>query len=964
MKFEELAILLPCHSLEDFPLYHQGADAQGLLAAWTGLWHPRLLADVGAMPKWYRADDPPETLSNRLIVIPSVSRTMVQAGWPARATNEGATVLREPPTRGELIEQALAARLEKTQEDTSQENTGDRDTTQQDEPLQQLDQQQLDPLVDELAGDFLALGYCYLTVELLTRQMRYMSNLDEVHFERESVAAANATIQGDRETAKQHLTNAFDALTEARERFYPVDAYLIDFTLLAESTLGAGLERELQTSRAVNLMASGRVVEALAKNDALIETIRQRDAAGTLGLVGGEYDEAMLPLLTPEDVVQQLRHGLACYETHLGRRPRVWGRRRCGLSPGLPQILYRFGFAGGLHFTLDDGRFPRMDQSKSRWEGFDGSALDCFGRIPLDASEPGTFLGLPEKLGETMDLDHVAAIAFVHWPDRACDYYEDLRRASCYSPVVGRFITIEEFFELSEMPGQMSRFEADEYRTAYLKQAVQAGDEDPISRHVDLARARATGDAIRSVDLLSSLMRGTAAMRPSDGEAQQAQQEPETQPAQSPDEPGQQQPSDEATLRQLSDEAALRQSLERFAAALPRAAENPRAGALVVNPLSFTRHVAIETPRRTIVEVPAMGYAWIDAEVPKTKPSRRRAPPLAEPNLLRNEHCEVRIDPTTGAIRGIYDYRTRGNRWSLQLAHRWSGTKPQPGEVWRDPSQRAVYSVMVAHSIEVTSTGPELGEIQIAGRLVDHQGATLARYQQNLQLWRGSPVLRIDIEILPEITLRGGPWEDYFAVRSAWPDSSADLRRSVQWTSQPTTARRIEAPDFIVVDNAAWRTAILCQGLPYHQRSGDRMLDTILITRGEQRRRFQLGLGIDLEHPLQHALDGVAPATVVCETNAPPASGSTGWLFHVGSRNALITHAEPIVEGDIVQGVRLRLLETQRRAGRVRLRCPKNPRAAQQTDLMGQTLIQLPIEGDAVLVDLTANEYAQCEIRW
>jgi hypothetical protein len=41
MKFQELLILLPCHSLEDFPTYHEGDDAHSLLASW---WppHPEL----------------------------------------------------------------------------------------------------------------------------------------------------------------------------------------------------------------------------------------------------------------------------------------------------------------------------------------------------------------------------------------------------------------------------------------------------------------------------------------------------------------------------------------------------------------------------------------------------------------------------------------------------------------------------------------------------------------------------------------------------------------------------------------------------------------------------------------------------------------------------------------------------------------------------------------------------------
>ncbi|MCA9156441.1 MAG: hypothetical protein KDA38_16730, partial [Planctomycetales bacterium] len=60
MKYQELIILLPCHSLEDFPTHHSGEDAEGLLAAWTALWHPALIAAVESMPTWYRVDTPPE----------------------------------------------------------------------------------------------------------------------------------------------------------------------------------------------------------------------------------------------------------------------------------------------------------------------------------------------------------------------------------------------------------------------------------------------------------------------------------------------------------------------------------------------------------------------------------------------------------------------------------------------------------------------------------------------------------------------------------------------------------------------------------------------------------------------------------------------------------------------------------------------------------------------------------------
>ncbi len=44
MNYQQLIVVLPCHSLEDFPTHHEGDDATGLLAAWTALWHPALIA--------------------------------------------------------------------------------------------------------------------------------------------------------------------------------------------------------------------------------------------------------------------------------------------------------------------------------------------------------------------------------------------------------------------------------------------------------------------------------------------------------------------------------------------------------------------------------------------------------------------------------------------------------------------------------------------------------------------------------------------------------------------------------------------------------------------------------------------------------------------------------------------------------------------------------------------------------
>jgi len=72
MTIRRLAILLPCHSLEDFPVHYRGAEADDLLTAWTVLWHPLLIAAAGQAPTWYRADSPPDDLAGAIVAIPGV----------------------------------------------------------------------------------------------------------------------------------------------------------------------------------------------------------------------------------------------------------------------------------------------------------------------------------------------------------------------------------------------------------------------------------------------------------------------------------------------------------------------------------------------------------------------------------------------------------------------------------------------------------------------------------------------------------------------------------------------------------------------------------------------------------------------------------------------------------------------------------------------------------------------------
>src|SRR6185369_9607567 len=93
---------------------------------------------------------------------------------------------------------------------------------------------------------------------------------------------------------------------------------------------------------------------------ALCDSLQQ----GSADLVCGDLCERPLPLLPLESVLWQL-HEADRITTRLFQKPAVvWGRRRFGVFPLLPQILKKSGFCGALHVVLDDGIYPDAEQSK------------------------------------------------------------------------------------------------------------------------------------------------------------------------------------------------------------------------------------------------------------------------------------------------------------------------------------------------------------------------------------------------------------------------------------------------------------------------------------------------------------------------------------------------------------------------------------------------------------------------
>jgi alpha-mannosidase len=912
VKPSEITVLFPCHSLDDFPTHFQGLDAEGLLSAWTAAWHPALLVSVGKTPTWYRADEPPVENAGRLLVVPKVSAGDVPEGFADRARQQGAVWVEGVPQRRTVVDELLRI-FATAQPDSS-----------------------LPTAASLLADDFLALGFCYLQTEVLTRRMRYASHLDETRFQESVLAAARACVARDEAETKAQLANCFAALVEAKSQFYSVDSYLIDVTLVSATTIGASLREELSGNTPRNVLISAETLRQLADHEpATLKALRAGIEHGTTSIIGGLNREIELPLLPHEAILSQLQSALPIYVQILGRRPTVFGSRRFALTPALPQILRETGFVGALHVSFDQGICPAADHTKTRWQGLDGSAIDALARTPLDAGRSDSFLGLPDELNRTMDHDFVATLMMAHWPGYGSPFYYDLLRMSGYAPVLGKFVTVDEYFRETSPPGVYSKFMPDQYRTPYLAQAA-AGD-DPISAPAEVLVRQMQKQAAEAVTSLTALASGKIVH------------------------------SDKVEWSENAD-------LTSFAAMLPRANGPSRSRYFLMNPLGFTRQVGVDISKnlqtvdskpRGIVEVPPLGFTFFTAE--DLADSQRRVaqsePIVQSDNMLVNEFCEVTIHTETGGIRSVRDFRSRGNRLSQQVGVRLPASQPPANPL--DKSDESFYSTIAVDSIRTEENDAMFGKVSSQARLLDAQGKQLARLNQSISLWRGSRIIVLQIEIADcSIDLPRDPWNSYFACRFAWPDDAATLRRSVHGCSFETKARRLEAPQFIEVESYKTRTTILPAGLPYHRRSGRRMLDCLLPARGEMSSKVRLGIGIDVPHPWRAAQEIVSAPLVIAENAPPPAAGSTGWLFHFDRPNVALTHCSPLAEAGRVTGFRLRLLECEGRSGKLKLRSFRTPSSARRVDLSGTPVSDLVVDGEAISIDVGPYEWIQVEAMW
>lgn len=912
MNSRELILLSPYRLPTQSALMLANDDVACFLNGYTALWHPAALREAAAPPRIGSPYDYEQPTAGHVYAVPDTPPLVLPDDWEQRVRDAGAFAFRAVPDRGATLANLHAAL-----------GTSPADGA--------------DP------GPFFGLGFGYVVVEALHEAMDHQNLLSAAEFWQDVQQAVAAFFGGDAEAVGRHLRAAAEKLLAAREVLYSATLHLLDIAVLDEARASTPLPASFELGLPLNLIASAAVIEKMPPER--VAELRQRLASETVEVCGGPYREREDALLPVESQLWNLTRGLARYKELLDAEVRVHARKRSAVTPQTPLFLQSAGLSRALLVAFDDAVLPTYRSPVINWPSPDGKQVEAFARVPYAADNPQTFFHAAHYLHKTIMEDHGATFALAHQAGSAAPWYRDWLELSLLAPVLGRWTTFSRYFNDVLAGEYASAVNADEFHADYLSERTNAHSPEPVSWFARQVRARRQLDTAWTLTALHRGLSGDAGLT---DRLRELEEETEAGRA-----------ADPSALVAALDDAG-----EALAQRLLARATSETPGYLVLNPCSFTRRLALELDDlagplplggplkafqldadkgRLVVEVPALGFAWLPRAGPPGTPPPPHRMRLADGRTVRNEFFEAEVDPATGGLRALRDHRARINRIAQQLVY-------NPGHTTQ------------VRSITVTSAGPALGEIVSEGALLDDQGQELATFRQRFRAWLGRPVLDLRIEITPRHAPAGYPWHAYYGSRFAWRDERASLLRGVNGTAYVTSHTRPETPDYLEVRLGAQNVVILPGGLPFHQRHGSRMLDVILIPEGETTTVFDLAVGLDREYPMQTALGMVTPTPVVRTAKGPPHVGASGWLFHLDAPNLLLTSLRPAPDG--ADSVVARLLECSSHTGHAELRCARDPRRAVLLDARGGLLGEAQTQGDAVMLDVSQGDLVHLRVEF
>ncbi len=985
-SLRECTFLLPGYGLDDFPKLLPSAQADELLSGWIALWHPHLIARTRVCPRWQRADQPPQDLSGHLMIVPSISRELLPNGFAETTKLSG----------GVLIESYSG--WKKLQHDI----------------LRQYDIDDLSSHLENWRDEFAALGYAYLQVQLLTRQLRYSSNLDQYLFDDQLTQAATALQQADLEQASRMLQSCFDQLGQERDHYYSSEVNLLDVTLLAESTLGQGLTRQLERPVPTTMIATASLLQRLADtNQPTFASLQNALNENRLALAGGLNIERPHALMTMDSLMRDLARGRAAFTSLQISSPGVFTRFSFGILPEMAVHLKRSGFIGALVVPWSNGAYPQGSQAKVSWESSDGTFVSALTPKIVDAADASTYLSLGWKVGESLDHQNVPTLILAHWPDRYSPYFDLLDRIARKTPALGRWCHVQEYFDKTDQPYHQERLPANQFQFDWLNELRSAAPNELIKA---VAAYHHLHVRCRSLSNLANLCRQLEAFVNKTGShcvtassdisltkelASHQTEVSSPSPLQVPDTAAplaQWNPelhsllehvdglldAPHSTCQSLSSlEASCTEIAQRLMHRIARAigyrpsdaTRHPDTNTLVFNPHGNPLRIPLRTEkdcipssdakwcyatgrvgdhRTSMIDVPPFGVLCAKFQQ-RIENANRKEKPLAQVDgLLLNDFLEAQIDPSFGHLRSLHVPGKRGNRLSMQIARRET----------HGGAAGAQYSEVRNGSTQMLGSSNVFGLVRSSGELWLDSTKT-ATFEIDYSVLRGSRVLNITIRLDSLSKLDHDPWKSAYVLRTAWPNESAIITSFTAGEKHSWSRGQAISPLLVEIDEADYRTHVLTGGLAFHRRIDMRFMETLLAVSGDSQIERRIGVGVDLPFP-HHAAEQFLDQPYTLDVAAPAHQmPESQWFIHADAKHVRMQLASPLVDShghDI--GLRVHLIETAGKSATTKVRFLREVIEAHRVDYLGQELGKVTAESDAITIVLRPNELTFVDVYW
>ena len=993
MKTHELILLSPYKFPAQYAMTLSDEDMAAWLNGFTALWHPAVMWQASAPPRCETTYDHETPKSGMLYALPETPPSYFSDDWAERVKQAGSIVFKATPDRA-----ATLANLRDALHADGAPAFGWKEGIER---------------AETEVGPFFGMAWGHQMLAALTEAMEHENLLDQASFW-DDVQHAVALLAGmpytptniaapptpaentanddgmfdnpsdtfgdpppvESEAASESgpipqevppvpkhwrevLVAAATKMLSAREVLYPVAIHLLDVSFLDATSDERANHAALELGVPMNVISDTRTLEIFSeKSPTKFAELRDAVQGERVEVLSGGYVEREDPILPIDSQLWNLRHGLDRAKELLGVDVRVYARKRFGYHPHLPLFLSSNGITKALFLTFDENSgLPHYSNVVVSWPSPDGKQVDAFARQPKFADSPETYFNLGHTWFKTTREDQAATVFLLHRDKPTAVWHRDLMELARLAPLLGQWTTFSRYLTEvmpSEYPSTMT---ADDFHFDFLSDRITAKADDPVSMFAKHHRTRRRIDACWTYAALHRALSGSGDTLNVSESLAKIEMNAET------------------TLTTPTDlDETERRITSALAHRLQSRSEPDQPGYMILNPCGFTRRVALELDgarhplpisgvvkacqldadkMRAVIEVPALGFAWLPREGPPGTPlmTLKMRAADAQSNTIRNDFFEVEIDAKTGGLKAIRDHKTRVSRLGQMLVF-------NPG------------SRMVSKEIKVTSSGPALAEIVSEGVLLGEQDQVLANFRQRFRLWMGRPLLEMRVEITPQQPPAGYGWHAYFGSRFAWRDERAALVRGFNGMGYITTHPRPQTPDYFDIRLGAITVSILTGGLPFHQKQGNRMVDVILIPEGEKCTTFDFGIAFDREVPMQTAWGFTSPIGIVPTTKGPPHIGTSGWLFHVDASNLLLTRMMPgLIETSankegVADAVTARFLECANYSGLAEFRCVRDPQRAAVFDTRGQFVLEANRSGDIVHLEVTPNDLAHVQVEF